>query len=285
MRTQFGEQLRYQDRVTVGPRALPVHRDAVKLHVRLGTDVSAEDAAIDTYIREATEAVEQDSGRALVMQTVVTYLDQFPMPTGNQVGMAAVPFNNIEVRHCPVYSFDSLTYTDYNGTVQTWSLSSNAQYNTTDEPATLRYKWGGMWPVARQQEKSITVTTHNGYAVPFTASGNVLTVAGYTPTNGDTWRVSNSGGSLPTGLSTMTDYYVISASGQTCSLSLTSNGSAVTLSTAGSGNNYLGEIPSLAIMALYLRIAMSYGDREGAEYEQCKAGYWSKIYSLRYEGV
>lgn len=285
MRTQFGEQLRYQSRVSVGPRALPVHRDAVKLHVRLGTDVSGEDAAIDSYIREATQAVEQDSGRALVMQTVKTYLDQFPLPSGNYSGMESVPMNNIEIRHCPVYSFDSLTYTDYNGTEQTWNLSTSAQYNTTDEPATLRYKWGGMWPVARQQEKSICITTHNGYAVPFTSSGNTLTVAGYTPTNGDIWRVSNSGGALPAGLSAMTDYYVVSASGQTCSLSLTAGGAAVTLSTSGVGQHFLGEIPPLAIMAIYLRIAMSYGDREGAEYEQCKAGYWCKIYALRYEGV
>jgi len=257
----------------------------VKLHVRLGTDVSAEDAAIDTYIREATEAVEQDSGRALVMQTVATYLDQFPLWSSNQAGQSQMPLPNIEVRRCPVYSVDSITYTDYSGNVQTWALSTYAQYNTTDAPGQIRYKWGGYWPTARQQEKSITVTTHNGYAVPFTASGNVLTVAGYTPTNGDIWRVSNSGGALPTGLATMTDYYVISASGQTCSLSLTAGGAAVTLSTTGSGLNFLGEIPSLAIMAIYLRVAMSYGDREGAEYEQCVRGYWSKIYSLRYEGV
>ncbi len=282
MRTGCGEQLRYQDRVSVGPRALPVHRDAVKLHVRLGTDVSAEDGAIDTYIHEATEAVEQDSGRALVMQTVKTYLDEFPL---NSVNHTEGSFPDIEIRHCPAFSVDSLTYTDYSGTVQAWNLTDNAQYNTTDEPCRIRYRWGGFWPVARQQEKSICVTTHNGYAVPFTASGNVLTVAGYTPANGDIWRVSNSGGALPGGLSLMTDYYVISSSGQTCSLSLTSGGAAVTLSTAGTGQNFLGEIPSLAIMALYLRIAMSYGDREGAEYEQCVRGYWSKIYSLRYEGV
>jgi hypothetical protein len=283
VRSQFGDQLRYQEVIAVGPGSLPVHRDDIKQHVRQAVDVSWEDSLFDNYIREATKAVEQDSNRCLVMQTIKTYIDRFPLLSRNQAGLDLLPTNNIEVRKCPVFSVDSITYTDYNGTVQTWSLSSNAQYNTADEPCQIRYKWGGMWPIARLQEKSICITTHNGYAVPFTASGNVLTLNGYTPTNGDIWRVSNSGGALPTGLATMTDYYVVSASGQTCSLSLTAGGAAVTLSTAGSGLNFLGEISPIAIMAIALRVAMSYVDREGAEYEKCKDGYWSKIYALRYE--
>ena len=47
----------------------------------------------------------------------------------------------------------------------------------------------------------------------------------------------------------------------------------------------MGELNPLATQAIYLRVAMSYVDREGAEYEQCFRGYWAKIYGLRYEGV
>jgi hypothetical protein len=284
VRTQFGEQLRYQEVVAVGPGSLPVHRNDVKMHIRQATDVTWEDNLIDNQIREATVAVEQDSHRCLVMQTIQTYIDRFPLLSRNQAGLDLYPTNNIEIRRCPVFSVDSITYTDYNGAVQTWSLSTYAQYNTADEPCQIRYKWGGMWPIARLQEKSICITTHNGYLVPFTASANTLTLNGYTPVNGDKWRVSNSGGAIPSGLSLMTDYYVINASGQTCQLSTTAGGSAVSLSDAGSGYNFLGEIHPLAFQAILLRVGMEYVDREGAEYNRCRDGYWSKINGLRYEG-
>jgi len=70
VRTQFGEQLRYQEVVAVGPGSLPVHRNDVKMHIRQATDVTWEDNLIDNQIREATVAVEQDSHRCLVMQTI-----------------------------------------------------------------------------------------------------------------------------------------------------------------------------------------------------------------------
>ena len=282
MKTACGEQLRYQQTVSVGPASLPVHRTAVRLHCRLGTDVTEDNALLDAYIREATESVELHSGRALVMQTRKTFIDQWPF--GRNVDPLQ-PGQDVEVRGCPVAKLDSVTYTDNAGAAQTWS-SSAYQFNSADEPSRLRYVWGGFYPVSRLQEKSIVITTKNGYAIPITANltTNVFVMKGFTPVDGDSFRLSNSGGTLPAGLELYTDYFIRDASGSTFKLALTSSGTAIDITTAGTGLSFLGEINPQAIQAIYLRVAMNYVDREGADYKACEAGYWARINSLRYEG-
>ncbi len=261
--------------VSTGPGALPVHRNDIKRHARLGFDVDEEDTLIDQYIAEATEALERDTERALVYQTRKLFLTSFPH--GYESG--------ISLPGCPVRAVSSITYTDYNGDVQTWS-SNSYQVNTSSEPCMVRYVYGGLWPSAREQEKSITITYKAGYIVPFSVNPttNVLTVTGYTPTNGDCWRVTNSGGMLPGGLSQMTDYYVIASSGSTCKLSTSSGGSEVDITTTGTGLNFLGELDPRTRKAIYLRVAASLVDREGADHGKMIEGYWSQVYSLRYRG-
>lgn len=55
--------------------------------------------------------------------------------------------------------------------------------------------------------------------------------------NGDLIRFTNSGGTQPTGISLSTDYYVINKTTDTFQVSLTSGGSAVDMSDAGSGTH------------------------------------------------
>lgn len=273
MRTAQGENLRYQEIVSVKPACLPIHLNELKRHVNLGLDVAAQDQNLTRYLSEAVQAVEQDSGRALVMQTRKLYLEQWPVEV-------------VELRGCPVVKVDSAVYVDGAGDSTTWD-DDDYQVNLADEPARLRPAWNGFWPTARQQEQSICVTFKCGYIIPFTANAttNVLTLQGYTPTNGETWRVSTSEGTLPEGLSANTDYYVVNASGSTCKLSATSGGSAIDITSAGAGMLFLGELDPKAAMALYLKVAMRFEDREGAAYKQCLDGYWGQIYGLRYEGV
>jgi hypothetical protein len=81
-----------------------------------------------------------------------------------------------------------------------------------------------------------------GFGEPFSdttytvASPGVFTVPGYVPTNGDTVVFSiSSGGALPGGVTAGTVYYVVSASGDTFEISATSGGSAISVSSTGSG--------------------------------------------------
>jgi hypothetical protein len=67
------------------------------------------------------------------------------------------------------------------------------------------------------------------------AAPGVITSPGYVPTNGDAVALSFlAGGSIPTGLTVGTQYYVVSASGQTFSVSATKGGGAITTSSTGS---------------------------------------------------
>lgn len=71
---------------------------------------------------------------------------------------------------------------------------------------------------------------------PFTAvaSTDILTAFGQTLANGDKVVLKATAG-LPTGLSADTIYFVISVSGQTFQLSLTSGGAAINFTTDGDG--------------------------------------------------
>ncbi len=269
MRSYCGEQLRYQDVVSVRPASLPVHLTEIKQHIRLGLDISDDDATLSAYLADAVASVEVDSGRALVMQTRKLYLEEWPTDA-------------VEPRFSPVMQVASITRVDGDGDTQTID-DDDYQVNLADEPARIRPAWGMSWPSARKQEQSICVTDRAGYLIPFTAnaSTNVLTLRGYEPVNGESWRVSTSEGTLPTGLATSTDYYVVEASGATCKLSLTAGGAAIDITTAGLGMLFLGELEPRARMALFLRTAMRYQDREGAAYKQCLDGYWGQIHALR----
>ena len=66
------------------------------------------------------------------------------------------------------------------------------------------------------------------------ASPGVITSPGYNPKNGDRVSLSfTAGGSIPTGLTANTPYYVVSASNDTFSLSATSGGSAINTTSTG----------------------------------------------------
>ncbi len=70
----------------------------------------------------------------------------------------------------------------------------------------------------------------------FTTDGaTTITATGSNYSNGDVVRVVAMNGTLPTGLSAGTNYYVVSASDTKFNLSLTSGGSAIALGSAGTG--------------------------------------------------
>jgi hypothetical protein len=73
----------------------------------------------------------------------------------------------------------------------------------------------------------------------FTASGTVMSATAHPFTNGDAVRVMTSG-TAPTGLSTLTTYYIVSANTNDFGLATTPGGSAVNTTGAGSGTHWVG---------------------------------------------
>jgi hypothetical protein len=146
---------------------------------------------------------------------------------------------------------------------------SSADYllDTYLEPNRIVLAYGKCWPSARYQPNSVQVTYKAGYATPFTITdltNNIVTFAGRTPVANEVLGLWNSGGSLPNGLSPLTDYYVVNVSGQTCKLSLTSGGSAIDITDTGEGLHYAGEIPRPILNELVLWVGDLNNNREGA---------------------
>ena len=240
-------------KLSVPPYAEPINLIEAKLHCR--TDEEDEDARIQGLIRGARRWAEQRTERQLVAATWHLLLDYFP--------------EEIRLPYPPLIGVDSITYVDTNGATQTLASTEYQVVGAgTDAPARVVESYDGDgWPTTRDQPEAVTVAFKAGYVTPFTAvaATDFLTWKGRTPSNGTLVRLSNSGGSLPGGLSTDTDYYVVSQSSNTCKLSLTSGGSAVDITDAGSGTSFIGVLPATLADAMLLLISTRYRLRGGED--------------------
>lgn len=215
---------------TVKPYAYPVSVAEQKDWLSIPAADTTHDAKLTPLIAEATERVERDSGKQLLAATWKLTLDCFPLI--------------IKPPRSPLIAVSSITYVDTDGTTTTFA-ASKYRVDTNTEPGRIEEAWGEVWPAERNIVASVTVTYTAGYAAPFTVNTttDVLTAKGRTYTNGDLVRLSNTGGELPGGLATLTDYYVVGVSGSTLQLSLTSGGSAIDITSSGTGTSFIGVVP------------------------------------------
>lgn len=157
----------YRLRRTVDAVAEPVDIELAKQHIR--TDAPEEVALLrDIYLPAARQMLETDTERALLSQTWVLSLNDFPLDV-------------IELRVCPVNAV-TVTYLDGSGASQTLSTSVY-QLDTRNEPGRITLKYGQVWPSVYDQENAVTVTITAGYssvaAVPATAKQAILLLAGH----------------------------------------------------------------------------------------------------------
>ena len=258
-------------KVVLGPYAEPMHLIEAKLQANYGTETTLQDPTINGKIAAARESVERDTMRAMLWQKRSITMDEWP--------------DRIDIYCCPVRSDMpvAITYYDTAGAQQTLATSVyKVRYDL--EPATITLKSQQQWPTLYDESGVITVTFTSGYAVPFTVNttSNVLTFTGFTPVNDTTFMLSNSGGSLPTGLAKNTLYYVVSASGSTCKLATSSGGSAIDITSVGSGLHFLGVVPPTAMEAMRLKFAVSFIAREGDAPVTCEDSYYSMLKSMKY---
>jgi uncharacterized phiE125 gp8 family phage protein len=128
----------------------PVTLAEAKLHLRV--DSTDEDTLITALITAATEMCEQATGRALMTQTWLLTLDEFPA--------------EIELTRVPVQSVTSVTYTDTDGAVQTLSTGSNWRLLDLGDFSFARIVpvYGYEWPATREQNNVVSVQYVAGYA-------------------------------------------------------------------------------------------------------------------------
>lgn len=236
--------------VYTAPYAEPMSLTEAKLHLRV--DSTADDTHIPGLISAAREYWEGVQCRALVLQTLELIMDAWP--DGDEIRLPQAPLRAVS----------SISYVDIDDTTTTFA-ASNYNVNLKASLGRITLGYGKSWPSASLRKGgAITIRFVAGYATPFTAdaSTEILTAAGHTYANGDIVRLTNTGGYLPTGLSTLTNYYVVGVSGNTLQLSATSGGSAINITAAGTGTHFLGEVPPVALNGMKLLMSHWYHNRE-----------------------
>lgn len=160
-----------------------------------------------------------------------------------------------------------ITYYDATDAQQTLAASNYIVRPYLKQPGEIDRAPLAVWPpLSPYRQYPVQVQFTAGYAQTIgSVSGNTITVNGpATYVAGQPVTLSNSGGMLPSPLLTRVTYYVINPTngGLTFSLAATSGGSAITLTTTGSGTSYVGEIPPNALTAILLMAAHLYRNRE-----------------------
>ena len=226
--------------VVIPPYAEPVNLSEMKNHVKGDIDVTVDDALLTSLITSARDAVETATGantyrcNVILASTFDLFLHCFPWWDP----LTSSPYAYIALPRVPLVSVTSITYVDTAGATQTMAASL---YTVDTARGRIYLAYNESWPSTRNQPNAVTVRFIAGMAASFTAdaSTDILTIQGRSFTTGDRVRVMNSGGALPTGLAATTDYFVIAGP----KLSLTSGGSAVNITGAGSGTHFIASGP------------------------------------------
>ncbi len=156
--------LPYSHAVSVQPTAEPVSVDEAKRNSDVDDD--NRDADFARWITEARQKVERDTRRALITQTHVLKLDEFPS------------CDYIDLLSPPLSSVTSVQYVGTGGTTQTFA-SSSYTVDTNRTPGILYLNFSESWPSTRGVMNSVTVTYVTGYgaaasSVPAAAKSAIL---------------------------------------------------------------------------------------------------------------
>lgn len=257
-------------RTTAGPTGLPLSLADVKTQARVASDVTDEDAMMTAHLQTAVLEVETHSQLIGLMREEVMGIDLWP------------PDDEIWIDRGPIRSIDYIKYIDPDGVQQTIS-ASNYSVDLSSQIARIWTVDSFTWPAHDDVPNAITIGYKAGFGQLLTVDASANTfAANYIPAVGEIVRFYNSGGALPGGLSADRDYFVVSPTATTFQVSLTSGGSAVDITTAGTGNTYAGlALPPAFLQAIRLRVAMYFNEREGYEFEKAERAYWSLINTIR----
>lgn len=247
------------------PVCEPLSTSEAKEHLRIDSAITAEDDLIGSLITSAREWCEGYESSSYITRTYKAYLDDFT--------------NYIILPHGYLIYVDSIQYYDSAGTLQTLDMSVYT-VDTDSLPPRIYLAYNQSWPSTYDISKAVIITYTVGVAAKFigtyAAPTATLTMYGRLPVDGEMVRVNTSSGTLPTGLSVDTDYYIINTSGQTFQLSTTSGGAAVSITSASSGLCYIGKlVPKRVIAAIKLMLTHLYENRievTEANYKQIPMG-------------
>lgn len=240
-------------RIITAPTAEPISTAEAKTHLNIASAFTSDDTLIAGLVTAAREHVEAVSGHTLVLTTLELRLDDFP--AGDRVKLPGGPLRSIV----------SVKYLDKDSVSTTWAASGYFA-DTHEHPGYLLLDYDSDWPsdFTALPKNAVRIQYRVGYAIPITAATtDIITATGHPYADADIDRVWTSAGTLPTGLSADTDYHIRdSVAGTTFKVAASAGAIAVDITGAGSGANFIGEIPQRYIHAMKLLISHWYENRE-----------------------
>jgi uncharacterized phiE125 gp8 family phage protein len=254
------------DRV-IEPAVPPLHALALQDHVR--QDISTDNPQLDYFIRAARLFAEAKCNRTLIASRWKLTLDAFPS-SGNPFAYGSafsLPGSAILLERGPVLAVQSIKYIDMSGVQQTLAATEYVA-DLSGQLARITPRFGKVWPAnTLPQIGAVEVLFDAGDAagISVDVNANVCAVLGgvWKPlTVGATVRFTNSGGALPAPLVVDTDYFIQSLPTATSfTLAATSGGAVIDITSAGTGQSYIGGIGEDLGLWMKLRVGDAYDNR------------------------
>jgi uncharacterized phiE125 gp8 family phage protein len=150
-------------RIITQPSIEPVTLAEAKLHLKEDLVSVDNDARISALISAARQAVEHSMGRAIMLQTLETTLDEFP--------------DAIQLDWPPIIDITSVEYTASDG-IATALSSVSYTLDNANEPGWLVPAYGYSWPATQCSINAVRVRYRAGYST----SGVAATAQAAVPT-------------------------------------------------------------------------------------------------------
>ncbi len=243
-------------RLLIPPPCEPLSLADAKVQLNLDSDITGDDTAIATAIRAARVHIENTTRRQLVMATYRLAFDDFPRCDDQTIRLYGGPLQSVL----------AIDYIDNANDGQTLDTDNYAVDADSDPARIVPAADSTGWPATTPQPSGVTVDYAAGFMVPFTADTSsefISLAAGAAPLDtGQAVRVTSIDGTLPAGLSERTNYYLINGAQQ---LALTPNGTAINLTTPGTGTLLIDGMPESLRQAMKMAVSYFYENRGNAD--------------------
>lgn len=243
------------------PAVEPIHLDAARAHLKV--DAADDNALIAAYLQAAREEAEDRADKQLIAARLEARFDHFYGCLGSQ---------KLSLRKGPVIEIEAINYID---TAGNWQTLPSADYvgSTCGQIYNIVPADGKRWPATQETPNCVSVVYKAGYVCQATVDSvaNTVALSGWKALQvNEVLRLQSSGGNLPAPLESGTGYYVQSVvSPGVYRLSMLPSGSAIDLTSAGSGYLFAGQplgfspgvIPAKIIAWMLLRTETAYSFR------------------------
>lgn len=134
--------------VTVEPSIEPISLDEAKAQLNISPSFTSDDDFINSCVTAARMWIEMRTGRSLITQTRVQYMDEFPF------------IRPIEILYGNVQSVTNVKYYDTNDSLQTVDASDYWLHVNGHVPVLVVKN---SWPGTSERPAAVEITSVNGY--------------------------------------------------------------------------------------------------------------------------